>query len=96
MPDWPFADPPNVAVITTRSIVERGAWIAHVYHDIDDGGWQFLDSDPAPPQQEDAALVSLRSMVERDPAVADLSDLPLGWHASRDAVSAPWVRALTV
>ncbi|WP_260597517.1 DUF2185 domain-containing protein [Sphingomonas endolithica] len=77
MPDWPFDEPQHAAVIATRRIIEQGAWVAHVYHDMDDGGWQFLDSDPAPSRLEDAKLVPLRRMVERDPASRDISDLPL-------------------
>ena len=90
---WPFSDPPNVAVITTRSIAEDRAWIAHVSHDADDGGWQFHDADPSPARQEDARLVSLRSMVERDATLAELADLPEGWRAWRDAARAAWRRA---
>lgn len=38
---WPFADPWNVAVFTTRQIVRDGEPILHVSHDWDDGAWQF-------------------------------------------------------
>lgn len=92
MADWPFADPPNVAVFTTRSIIERGAWIARVSHDEDDGAWQFHDDDPAPKHEDEAMLVSLRSMVERDPTLVELADLPEGSRAWRAAVDAPWRR----
>ena len=92
MTKWMFADPPNVAVITTRSIVRDHAWIAHVSHDADDGGWQFHDNAPGPPREEDAMLVSLRSMVERDPTLNELADMPTGWRAWRDAPTASWKR----
>ena len=42
-PDWPFADPTNVATITVRQIVRDGQPILHVSHDHEDGGWQFLE-----------------------------------------------------
>lgn len=92
MTDWPFADPPNVAVFTTRAIVEEGAWIAHVSHDDEDGAWQFHDAGPAAADLADAQLVSLRSMVERDPTLGNVLDLPLGGRASREAPDSPWVR----
>jgi hypothetical protein len=92
MSDWPFADPPNVAVFTTRGVIEDGRWVAHIAHDADDGAWQFHGNDPAPPSAEDARLVSLRSMIARDPGLADLADLPLGWIAERAAPDAPWHR----
>ena len=39
---WPFADPPNTAVITTRPVLEQSAPILLVVHDAVDGTWQFL------------------------------------------------------
>lgn len=92
MTPWPFPDPPNVAVVTTRSIV-RGAWIAHVSHDADDGGWQFHDSEPGDPREEDAMVVSLQSMVTRDATLTQLAALPEGWRAWRDTPAAPWQTA---
>lgn len=92
MTDWPFADPPNVAVFTTRAIVEEGAWIAHVSHDEEDGAWQFHDVGPAAADLADAQIVSLRSMVERDPTLGNVLDLPLGGRASRETPDSPWVR----
>ena len=93
MTDWVFPDPPNVAVLTTRSIVEDGAWIAFVSHDEEDGAWQFHDAARAPARMEDARLVSLRGMVERDPSLRELADLPEGWQAERDAPGAAWRRS---
>ncbi|MWL91018.1 hypothetical protein GA566_26710 [Cupriavidus sp. SW-Y-13] len=90
---WPFGDQPNVAVIVNRTIVTEHAWIAYVSHDSDDGAWQFYTSQTEPVSESDAMLVSLRCVVEIDPTVQQLSDLPLGWHAWRDSASAPWTRA---
>jgi hypothetical protein len=39
---WPWDQRPDCAVITERAIVEDGAPILHVTHDLDDHGWQFL------------------------------------------------------
>lgn len=90
MGDWPFADPPNSATITVRQIVHEGRPILLVSHDVEDGSWQFLaggEFDVA-----DGLLVSLRSMVERDPGLAELADLPPGWRAWRQAPLMPWQR----
>jgi hypothetical protein len=38
---WAFADPSNLAVMTTRQVVNEGKFINFVSHDEDDGGWQF-------------------------------------------------------
>ena len=92
MTEWLFEDLPNVAVVTTRSIVRDGAWIAHVSHDPDDGSWQFHDSAPGEPLAEDAMVVALSSMVRRDGTLNELADLPKGWRAWRDGPTAPWQR----
>jgi hypothetical protein len=42
VPDWPFEDPANTAAITTRLVLDDGAPILLVTHDLEDGGWQFL------------------------------------------------------
>ncbi len=91
--DWMFFDVPNTAVLTTRSIVHRRAGIMGVWHDADDGCWQFHDGSPGPPNERKAMVVSLRSMVLLDPTLNELADLPLGWRAWRDAPTAPWQRA---
>ena len=93
--DWMFDHPLNLAVITTRSVVHDGAWIAHVSYDADDGGWQFHDSRPGDPSVEDAMVVALSSLVRRDPTLNDLADLPEGWRAWRDGAAAPWQRGRT-
>ena len=89
MSDWPFADKPNTASITTRQVLE-GAPILLVTHDEDDGGWQFLcgtTNDPA-----DARVVGLGQMLRRDGTLGELADLPEGWRASRASADGPWVR----
>lgn len=94
MPDipdgWPFDDPPNLAVITTRQVTELRAPILFVSHDEDDEGWQFLTGGPL--RDEDARVVALRRIWMLDPSVGELADLPLGWQASRSTASDPWRR----
>ncbi len=92
MDDWMFEDAPNVAVLTTRSIVQDGAWVARVFHD-EDGAWQFHHDAPGPASEDEAMVMSLRSMVMRDATLARLADLPEGWNAWRDGPTAPWQRA---
>lgn len=87
---WPFADPPNVATLTTVHVLDGSRPILYVTHDADDGMWQVLcgtTNDPA-----EGRLVSLQDMLQREPALAELADLPLGWCAWRDSAQSPWVR----
>jgi len=89
--DWPFVDdPPNVAVITTRGVVDGTDWIALASLDQDDGDWQFIGSEG--PREDQAMVVSLRSVFERDSSIGELADLPLGWRAWPMGPDQPWQR----
>ena len=87
---WPFADPPNMAVITLAQVFLLGMPVLHVTHDEDDGGWQFLTGEIVEVSQ--AFVVALQEMIEHDPSLVPLADLPLGWHAWRVDKDAKWER----
>ncbi len=91
MATWPFEDPPNVATFTLRDIIDGKRPILFVTHDDDDGSWQFTDGRQAP-DPKDAALVGLGCVLDLDPSIAELADLPIGWWAWRDSVDEPWQR----
>lgn len=61
-----------------------------MYHDDDDGSWQFLSEDSV--TSEDAMIVCLEEIVKRDPSVNELFNLPTGQMATREFVGAKWVR----
>jgi hypothetical protein len=87
---WPFDDPPNVATITVRQIVENGDPILLVVRDAEDGGWQFLTGGAF--DVADGMVVSLHNIFERDPTIAGLADLEPGWQATRKRVGVAWKR----
>jgi len=87
---WPFDQPPNCAVITVREIIKDGAPIQHVARDSDDHGWQFLTLADA--NEEDAMVVCFSDIVDRDPSLLELADLPPGWHAWRLSATSEWIR----
>ncbi len=88
--DWPFDQPRNCAVITLRSIAFDNAPILHVSHDIDDHGWQFLGAEDA--CEENSCVLSLENIVELDPTILEVAEIPPGWHAWRESLSSPWMR----
>jgi hypothetical protein len=88
-PDWPFADPKNVACFTTSDVMDGILPILSVWHDEDDGAWQFLASTGGDINK--AMVVSLSNICEVDPTVFELADLPFGWHAERKNMNDPWV-----
>ena len=88
---WPFDQPRDCAVFTTRQVLEREEPILHVSHDSDDHSWQFLGSEARP---EDAKIILLEEAVKLDPSVLQVADLPVGWHAWRASVEEPWIREI--
>jgi len=92
MTEWPFEDPPNVAVFTCLAITSGEDWVHYVSHDLDDGAWQFHTSDPDPVPDDDVRIVALKRITEIDPSVCELFNLPCGWHAWRDTPESEWNR----
>ena len=66
-------------MITLKRILQAERPIRYVSHDLDDGGWQFLDGGDL--HEEDAMVVGLGEIVRFDPTVRELADLPLAWYA---------------
>ena len=91
MADWKFAEPPKVAVLTTRNVALHGGVILFVSHDEDDGMCQFHEGSNL--SEDTAMVISLEEAVAIDPSITDVADLPRGWHAWRDAKGQPWKRA---
>jgi hypothetical protein len=86
--DWPFDQPENCAVFTTTHVMQDGEDITYVSHDLEDHGWQFHYSGEK--DSSEAMIVSLKNVVEHDPSVLEVADLPPGWIAIRAHRGAPW------
>ncbi|MCX7058120.1 MAG: hypothetical protein WCH32_11370 [Pseudomonadota bacterium] len=87
---WPFKEPEFSDALTTVPVLEGEAPILLVSHDADDGMWQVLCGTTNEP--EDGRLTCLGCLLELDPTLAEIADLPRGWEAYREAVGAPWAR----
>ncbi len=86
---WPFQEAENTAVITLGRILDGSKPILYVVHD-EEGDWQFLDGGDV--SEEDATLMSLKSIIKLDPTVNALADLPAGWAAERANADQAWER----
>ncbi len=64
---WTFTDEPDVMVMTTKNIVSNKKPILSVWHDAEDGMWQFLDGTDV--NEEDAMMISLEEIVNIDDTV---------------------------
>ena len=71
----------NIAVITTRQVIETSSDVVYVGHDLEDGSWQFLSRDF---NEGDARVVSLKNILELDPTLNELKNLELGNFAKRN------------
>jgi hypothetical protein len=91
-PDWPFDQPGNCTTITMRQVLSGEEPILLVSHDADDHGWQFIGSSDA--CTADGRVVCLSHMLELDPSIREVSDLPPGWQAVREGPGHPWIRKI--
>ena len=87
---WPFDQPRNCTTLTMRQILDGSEPILLVSHDADDHAWQFIGSSDA--SAEDGRVVCLAEMVQLDPTVLEVADLPPGWQAIREHVGGAWTR----
>ena len=83
-----FIEPLTTAVFTTKYIIEEGSPIVYVSHD-EDGSWQFHG-----PENnvaiEAARLVALGEIIELDPSVLEVSEMPTGSKAIRNNKGSKW------
>ena len=89
MSAYSFADPPDTRVLTLRRIL-GGRPILFVAHD-ENGGWYFFDGG-AVLERFELVLVPLGKVVEGDPGLNQLADLPRAWQAWRTAAGEAWER----
>ena len=87
---WPFEDPPNFTAFSTRQVLEGKQPIVVVYHDLEDGAWQFHG--PGESVEADLVVICLEHAFVCDPSVGELADLPLGWGAWRSSPGSAWER----
>ena len=88
---WPFPDGRDAPVLTLSRIVDAwpGEPVRVVARDAD-GDWQFLDGNPI--DQEEATITELGEVIDRDPTLLEVADLPMGWEARRAGPGEPWTR----
>ena len=72
--------------------VLRGELPALVVSHTDDGLWLVADGIHEPDDSDALRLVHLGHLVDQDPTLRELADLPRGVQAVRDSVGGPWVR----
>lgn len=86
---WPFEDPPNFIVLTTADVAFEGSDILYVYHNSDDGIWQFHSH--LNPSANEAVVAGLKEIYDIDNSISELANLPLGYFAYRQSKEENWI-----
>lgn len=79
----------EIAAFICRHIFAESRPVLLVSHA--DGDWQFLCGD-GHDVGELPHVVGLNHLLDRDPSLEELVDLPVNWEAERTEVGAPWHR----
>jgi hypothetical protein len=85
-------DERDLGVFTSRLVRDDEQAILLVFHE-ENGDWQFLSSNEE--REEEIVLVHLSHVLDWDPTVQSLEDLPGGWKAWRGSVDDDWARERT-
>ena len=78
----------NIYVLTTKYVVYNDSFISLVLHD-EEGDWQFLGNEDNL-KEDDALVVSLEEILNHDPSLSSILDLPMGKQATRDSYDSVW------
>jgi len=79
----------NIAVITTKFVLDNESPILYVFHHEDDGMWQFSGNEELI-GDNDYKVVSFQEMIKIDSSILDVVDLPPDYVASRESTASPW------
>ena len=88
--DWPFDQAENVAAITTKQVLNENYPILQVVHYSDDDSWAFICGTTS--ESTDGRVVGMGRIIQKDPTVKQIADLPPGWGAWREKVGGAWTR----
>ena len=91
VPTKKFKEPENTAVFTTKFVIIDKKDITTVYHDKDDGAWQFMSDDHFDDFSTVAKLIGLGQVIKIDSTLTQVADMPRGYVAHRKSKGEKWV-----
>jgi hypothetical protein len=80
----------DIAVFTTKFVLEDNKTITYVTHDIEDGAWQFFSEDEFENFESVAKIVGLKEIMDKDPTLKELADMEPGHTATRKFKGDKW------
>ncbi|WP_315769573.1 MULTISPECIES: hypothetical protein [unclassified Bradyrhizobium] len=81
---------PRLGVICCGHVFRRERRIRYALHESD--GWQFMCGENDHYSAADGHFVHVGGLLQFDPSLHDISDLPAGCKAERTDGASPWVR----
>lgn len=78
----------NIYVFTTKFVVKNRSQIIYVSHE-NNGDWQFLGKEENL-HEDDAMIISLGEILQQDPTLSSILDLPMGYEAIRKGIGTEW------
>lgn len=89
MMGWPISAQADEDCSTVKDIVDGAMPILSALYDLDACRWCFMTNEEILPME--CMEVPLKDIVERDPSLLHLADLPPGWIATRESLRSPWI-----
>ena len=89
--NWAFNEEPSASVVTQKKIAEGILPILYVFRDSVDGQWIFLADEQS--GGDEVIVLTLHDIVKMDASIRNISNLPTGWKAWREAKNKPWHRS---
>ncbi|MCQ2465480.1 MAG: hypothetical protein MJ095_07855 [Oscillospiraceae bacterium] len=86
---FPFSERKGMLCFTCTHVLEDKKPITFVTHHFDDNNWQFLCSSEH--SDAEAVIISIGELLEIDPSIEKLCDLPVGGFANRKNINAKWM-----
>lgn len=87
-----FSETPELGVFTSDRVVNGREPICLVFHH-ENGDWEFVTGKEE--GSSEISLIHVGHIIESDPSIAVLADLPSGWKAWRESSASDWVREPT-
>ena len=88
MKKYSFSEPENTTCLSCDHIIDKNADILYVAHDQEDGMWQFLCGRENH-TEENAKVVSMGNIMNRDPNLNKIHDMPEGVCGERENIKKP-------
>lgn len=86
-----FAEAHNTAIFTTKFVITDNKEITEVYHEWEDGAWQFFSDDSFDDYRKVIMVVCLGEIVRHDDTILEIADIPPGYYAHRKFKGDIWI-----